>query len=142
MKNRGRSLILILIVVVVLGGGGGAFAFLKLKPHKKAKVPEVTFVVALADLTVNLADKGRSRFLTASLGIDLSGEKPEEVAKEREAQIRDAVIMVMSSYSYPQLLSDSGKKKLKEAIAEAVTQALEEDKTTVKEVLFTNFVMN
>jgi flagellar protein FliL len=142
MRTRGRSLILILIVVVVLAGGGGGFAYLKLRPHKKAKVPEVTFVVTLADLTVNLADKGRSRFLTASLGLNLSGEKPEEVAKDREPQIRDAVIMVMSSYSYPQLLSDAGKKKLKGAVAGAVTEALVEDKTTVKEVLFTSFVMN
>jgi len=66
----------------------------------------------------------------------------EENKRLKEQLKTGSEVYIETAKTAAQTELDVAKKKLKEAIAEAVTQALEEDKTTVKEVLFTNFVMN
>jgi flagellar FliL protein len=76
-----------------------------------------------------------------SVSIVIVGTKPQPVVEERDAQIRDAVIMVTTQHSYNDLLSRDGKEKLKTNIAGAVSKVLSEGKLKVKEVLLTSFVM-
>ena len=139
---RGRILVIVLPLVVLLGGASGAFFFLRGPRPPKAEREDTTYLLALADLSVNLADQDRPHYLMASLGIAISGEDPEQVAAERDPQIRDAVLMVMSRHSYKALLSAEGKQALKHDLSAAVTEALSEDALTVDEVLFTSFVMD
>lgn len=138
---RGRILIIVVPLVVLLGGAAGAFFFLRTPRPRQAEKQRATYLLTLADLSVNLADQDRTHYLMASLGIAVSGEKPEEVVIERDPQIRDAVLMVMSRHSYKPLLSAEGKQALKDDLSAAVTKVLSEHGCAVDEVLFTSFVM-
>ncbi len=139
MRNRGRMLLL-LIPVLLLAGGGAGLVLLRGRHH--AKPAEKEFPLALNVLTVNLADTERPHYLSASVTLTLKGADPEETVAEYEAQVRDAVLMVMSQRKYRELLSPEGKQSLKDGIAAEVGKTLAERKLTVTDVLFTTFVMD
>jgi len=140
MRNSGRTFLLLILVVILIAGGGAAFVFLR--GHHRDKAPEKTYSLALADLTVNLADSDRPHHLSASIALAIKGPDPEKVAAECDPQIRDAVLMVMSQHAYHELLSTEGKQALKEQIGAEVGKTLAERKVTVEDVLFTTFLMD
>ena len=92
--------------------------------------------------TVNLADTDRPHYLSASVSLVLKGVNPEAVVEERELEVRDAVIIVMTQHTYADLLSAEGKEILKSDIALAVEEALSEGRLAVEDVLFTSFLMD
>lgn len=140
-RSAGRMLLIVLPVVLLIGGGG-AFFFLRGKGKGKAKQPPAeTHELELTDMVVNLADTDHPHYLTAGIVLSIEGAESEEMIAEKDAEIRDAVLMVISSHKYRDLLSPEGKAALKEELAKAVDGALEEEGMTVSEVLFTNFVM-
>jgi len=141
VRQDGRALLLVLILVLLLGGAAGAYFAFFHSGAKKAP-PEVTHQLTLSDLIINLADTDKPHYLSASLSLIVAGESPEEVVEEREAHIRDAVLMVVSRYTYGELLSVEGKEELKRELVTAVTEVLAEHALRVEEVLFTDFVMD
>ena len=141
MRQQGRALLLVLICLLLLGGAAGAY-FAFFRGGADTAPPEVTHQLTLSDLIINLADTDKSHYLSASLSLVVAGENPEEVLGEREAHVRDAVLMVVSRYTYDELLSLEGKGELKRELVAAVTEVLAEDALRVEEVLFTDFVMD
>ena len=142
MRNRGRLLLILGPLILLLGGGGAAyFLFFGKRPAKVAP-QERTCELTLSDLMVNLADRERPHYLSASVSLVLKGVDPEAVVEERESGVRDAVIMVMTQHTYADLLSAEGKETLKSDIALAVEETLSEDRLAVEEVLFTSFLMD
>jgi flagellar FliL protein len=72
--------------------------------------------------------------------LEVESEKKGEGAMEEEKpRLRDAIIFVLGQKSYNDLLSTSGKTRLKEDIRVACNGGLGRD--VVKEVLFTDFAM-
>ena len=140
MRASGRIIIL-LIPVLLLAAGGGAWFFL-LRNHHHAPPPKTSFPLALTDLTVNLADTDRPHHLSVSVTLTLEGAEPEEAAAECDAEIKDAVLMVMSQHRYSELLTTEGKQVLREQILTEVAAALSEHRLTVTDVLFTAFLMD
>lgn len=131
-----------MLPLVLLLAGGGAAYFLLLRPKSpKPPPPEETYQLELTDLVVNLADQGTPHYLSASVGLVIAGVHPEEVVEEHRAQICDAVIMTVTQHTYRDLLPVEGKQLLKDDIKAAVDEALSEQGLTVREVLFTNFLM-
>jgi len=141
MKKRRRTRGLVVFLVLLVGGGAAAYYFLCMRKPTKEAPPEETVELALADLSVNLADKTRSHYLTASITVVVKGVEPEAVLEKHQAAIRDAVIGVTTQYAYNSLLAAEGKEKLKDDIATAVEGALAGERLSVEEVLFTNFLM-
>ncbi len=141
MKGRAGRALLIILPVLLLAGGGGGFFLLRVKGSHKGKKPAVvTQQLELKDMVVNLADADHPRYITISLTLSIEGAESQDALAEKEAAIRDAVLMVISSHRYRDLLSPEGKDALKEELAKAVDGALDKG-MTVSEVLFTNFVM-
>jgi len=140
VRSRGRILLSLVLAVALLGGGGAAYYFLGRK-RPSPPAPQ-QHSLALADLIVNLADRDTSHHLSASVILLIQGAEPEKVVAEREAQIRDAVLMTMSQRSYLELLSAEGKESLKRQIATQVGEILAEDEAEVAEVSFTAFLMD
>jgi flagellar FliL protein len=133
-------LIVIILPVVLLLGGGAAYYFLY---HAKPSAPpEQTCQLDLPDLTLNLADEDRPHYLKTGVSLVILGAAPEEALLERESQVRDAVIMVMTQHTYGELLSTEGKEALKSNIQTAVNAVLCEDAFQVRDVLFTEFIMD
>ena len=140
MRQDGRALLLVLMLVLLLGGAAGAhFAFFRSRADTAP--PEVTYQLTLSGLVINLADSDKPHYVSTSLSLIIAGRNPEEVVAEREAHIRDAVLMVVSRHTYRELLSVEGKEGLKRDLAAAVTEVLAEHALRVEEVLFTDFVM-
>jgi flagellar protein FliL len=136
------------VLVLVLAAGG--FAFMKMKKGSKAggKKEKVELVEwKLDEFMVNLADRNDARYLKVNLVLDveMKGKKKkggghgEEEANPEEAKARDAIIAVLTTKRYADLLSDEGKSKLKEQLKTALNEVLEECK--VEEIYFTYFAM-
>lgn len=91
---------------------------------------------------VNLADPRGDRFLKATISCVI--EDPEiasEVQHDRllSTRIRDKVIQVLSSKTFEDISSTSGKETLRTELAQHINKTLPND--AVKEVLFTEFIV-
>jgi flagellar FliL protein len=87
---------------------------------------------------VNLTNTAGNRYLKVTINIEMDSGSMEE-AKTRNAQIRDSIITLLSSKSYADVGSVSGKYQLRDEIAARMNLILEEGK--VKSVYFTEFVI-
>ena len=134
--------IIAVALVVVLVAGVGVFA---MKGHGKKKggeKNEPTEQLALGEFVVNLADPGETRYLKANIVLAVTGDAPAKGEGEGSGPspaVRDAVIEVMSSKQFAQLMKPGGKKKLKADIMAAVNKRLEGCKAV--DVYFSEFAM-
>jgi len=117
------------IRVSKMNGGGSA-------SEKKVEVEEMGPTREMGEFTVNLADGG---YLKASMALELNVQtekrgkelkeeekmaKVKEIGdevKKREPQIREAIMMILSSQRKNNLLSVEGKKDLKKLLLDGVT---------------------
>lgn len=158
-RSSGRSIILLIIILMLLlAAGVGVMAFVKMgkKPGEKGAEAHSKKHVELAswkleEFVVNLADRDSPRYLKLNLVMDIEskGKKSKSkgghgghgaaAANPEEARARDAIIAVLTSKSYNELLSDDGKTKLKADLKEALNSVLEESE--VANIYFTSFAM-
>lgn len=154
-KNKNMILIIIIAVAVIAGGTGAFFFFTKSgskggaqgekghgaeesKDSKESKKDEGV-MVPLDPFVVNLSDQTGSRYLKVSLQLEVSGPLIVEKAKGRTAQLRDAIITLLTSKSSETLISPEGKLQLKDEINIMANQIL--GNNSVKNVYLTDFVM-
>ncbi len=98
-----------------------------------------TSLFSLPPLTVNLSDTGTSKYLKVGIDIELvNADAAKEVERQR-ARIRDAIIILLSSKSYSQLSTTTGKIAIKNEIASRINQILQTPR--VIQVYFTDFVV-
>ena len=98
----------------------------------------------LEPFVVNLADPGSRRYLRVNLKVKL--RKPDEsepVLEARMPQVRDAVLMHLSSKTADQLLSSEGKTLLREELVSEINKVLKKKKMkkVVKTLYFTEFLI-
>jgi flagellar FliL protein len=145
-KNKRKRIVVVGVLVLALGGG---FFFTR---GSSAPAPDLTnepgAVVALAPITLNLAD---GRFLKAGLSLQLSKAAGAEGAAGHSssdastgstgfdgAKALDAAISVLGARSYAQLLAPGGRAKAQLDLTKEVAHRYEGD---VLKVYFTEFVM-
>jgi flagellar basal body-associated protein FliL len=146
-------LIVVIILAVVVVGGVGVVAFKKLGSKgggKDKKVEKVELTPwKMDEFVANLADKEESRYLKVTMILEVEkkskekgggghGEGEGEVSIE-DSKARDAIIEVLTTKCYGDLLSESGKTKLKEELKAKLNGCLEENK--VESIYFTSFAM-
>lgn len=137
--------IIIGVLAVALLAGIGIFV---LKPtgaksagnHEK----EPTSTVALGEFVVNLADPGQVRYLKTDVVLEVVGQMPDAGGGHGEgggtnAELRDAVIGVLSSKRFADLIKPGSKELLKTDIITAVNKRLDEAKVVA--VYFNEFAM-
>lgn len=101
---------------------------------------EVGQVVELETFVVNLAGSKGRRILKVNVGLEVKGV---EVAKEianRQAQIRDFIIIILSSKSYDEVSAKDGKDALKNEIKDNINSFLSKGK--ISNVYFTELIYN
>jgi flagellar FliL protein len=96
-------------------------------------------VFLVEDLIVNPAGTGGRRFLSTSIGFELSSPKASDLFEKREAIVRDALITILSSQSIPELSDFKQREKLRKLIELRVEKLLHTDE--VAAVYFTEFVL-
>lgn len=160
--GKGGIIMIVVAALISLGlGAGGAFFFASTQVPPAEPSPEVleaeAAVMAAAEqqkkqtedfrdrlytlepLVVNVTGDGYNRFLKLKVELegDDSGLKDELDA--RLPQVRDALIVLLSSKQLSDITDFEGKALLKEDILERVNDVLETG--MVKSVLFTEFVV-
>ena len=97
---------------------------------------------AIADLDpfiVNLADSPEVRYLKVTMKLEMESLGAVEDVKARTPQIRDAILVLLSSLDSVTARSPQGKYKLREDVTQRINGLL--PKKSVKMAYFTDFVI-
>jgi flagellar FliL protein len=138
-------------VVVVLAAGGyvGWNLFEKRKkdqpvisrPPSERKKDEPTVNYNLDPFIVNLMDKAGlgKRYLKVEIVLELRNEVDKRKIDQHKPQLKDAILMLLSSYSYQEISTMEGKLELKQALLSRVNRVFGEG--VVRKMYFTDFVV-
>ncbi len=158
-KKKGGALKWIVILLLLLGlAGGGAFAYFKYiepilngdskgteeaTPEKKEEEEEakntVREMVSLPPLVVNLADPLGRRYLKVGIDVEVNTLEGVEKVQAGMAQIKDTLLLLLSSKTYADLASISNKLALKTEIVARMNQVMND--AFITQVYFTEFVI-
>jgi flagellar FliL protein len=142
-KPKSLKLFIVLgIAVILLGaaGGGAWFFFWKGKPTPPpATAASNGHIYKMEPFLVNLADPGQPRYLKVTLNLESNQEKPSGEYEKRQPQLRDAILTILSSRHYRDVMTSEGKAALREEIKGKVNQLLVNLKA--QNIFFTEFVI-
>jgi flagellar protein FliL len=133
----------ILIVLLALLGGGGYLGYAKFlkPPPEEPKQPEIEQSVAqeMGTFLVNLSDPGGKRYLKVSLQLELNNQQVSQELNKRSVEVRDAILMILSSKEYNDIGNAMGKMVLKRELITRLNKMLRDGQ--VKEIYFTEFLV-
>jgi len=96
-------------------------------------------LVAFDDILVNLLDDQEPRYLKAAITLEMSGPAAGAEATARKAQIKDAIILLLSNKTLLELRDMQGKLQLRADLLEKINGILHKGK--VKTLYFTDFIV-
>ena len=149
-KKSSKKLIIIFAAAVLLLGGGGAAAwFFMKKPadgtHKEVKKEALKppVFVTLDTFTVNLQPDPDQQFLQVDMSLKVADDKQSELIKLHMPEVRNRLLMLLSSKKASEVTTIEGKKVLSEEIVAQVKQPFSpgEKPVDVSGVFFTSFVV-
>ena len=144
-KHKKSKLKLIIIgVVILLLGSGGFFAYSKFKKSDEDNTKKenmASIIIPLRSFVVNLYDKKGigKRYLKITMEIEILGEEDKLKVENHMAQLRDTVLILLSSQTLKDINTMEGKLELKHAILLRMNQIL--GNKTVQKIYFTEFVV-
>ncbi len=109
--------------------------------HAEAeKAPEVGKVIPLETFIVNLAGSKGRKVLKVNMELEVKGQDIIQEIDNRKAQIRDFIIIILSSKTYDQVSTKEGKDGLRNEIKDNVNSFLSKGK--IVNVYFTELIYN
>jgi flagellar protein FliL len=96
-------------------------------------------LVELKDFIVNILDEQETRYLKASLTLELSSPETLAEVEQRMPQVRDAAILLIGSKTFDELRDLQGKLQLRAELGAQINQFLKVGQ--VKNIYFTDFVV-
>jgi flagellar protein FliL len=150
-KRSFSKLIILGVLVVVLGAGGFLGWNMFVKGSKtEAQVSETsppkikfeeTVAYPLDPFIVNLMDKSGSgkRYLKVGMILEIGNQEQGMVVDKYKPQIRDTILLLLSSKSFREISTMEGKLELKRALLSRINQILGE--VIVTRIYFTEFVV-
>ncbi|HOF87742.1 MAG TPA: flagellar basal body-associated FliL family protein [Armatimonadota bacterium] len=155
-----NKLMMVFVLVALAAGAGATFLMMHKgqKAHASAEAPKIVSVVPLEERTVNLADANAAHYVRLVLELEVVGPVSLEAAKggghgghggggasggaeKYRARLMDRLIFTVGRQRYATLITVKGKEHLKTELIEAFNEVLKADELEVREVLFTDFVM-
>lgn len=97
-------------------------------------------VIPLEKFIVNLAQSKGRKIMSVSMEIEVQGEHVLEEIEKRKPQIRDIIIIILSSKTYENVESRGGKDGLRNEIKDTINSFLVQGK--ISNVFFTEFIYN
>ncbi|MEZ0232616.1 MAG: flagellar basal body-associated protein FliL [Methylophilaceae bacterium] len=151
-KSSSKKLIIILLLVLIIGGGGaaGAWYFLSQQhaaPHKEAEAkPEPAkppVFLALETFTVNLQPDPDDQYLQVELTLKVANNETAELLKLHMPEVRNRVLLLLSSKKSSEVTSLEGKKVLSDEIIAQLKEPFSQGAKPqeVDGVFFTSFVV-
>jgi len=144
-KKSKLKLIIIAVVLFFVGAGGiyGYSVYNKGKKEnaKTIKTENVSIVCPLNSFVVNLLDKQGvgKRYLKVTMQVEVGKEEEKLLIENHNAQIRDTILLLLSSQSLREINTMEGKLELKQALLSRMGQILGDG--VVRRVYFTEFVV-
>jgi flagellar FliL protein len=144
-KKSKLKLIIIAIVVLIIGVGG-IFGYSKFKKGKEKKAEtdkagKTSIVLPLNSFVVNLMDKRGvgKRYLKITMELEVNKEEDKVLVENHNAQLRDTVLLLLSSQSLNEINTMEGKLELKQNLLSRMSQILGDG--VVRRIYFTEFVV-
>lgn len=128
--------------IALKGGGGGKH---EAAPKQEEAVHEAVYIDVKPEFVVNFRDKaGKSKFLKCEISLSTKDAEMEKAIEKHTPAIRNALVMLLSSQIYEDLLGNEGKEKLRADALAAVQEVLKTQtgKTGIDDLFFSNFVMH
>jgi flagellar FliL protein len=157
-KKKGSSSFIIYIVIALVMSVGGYFAGTKLigssspedemaethdgdKKDKKGKKGEPVHseVYMIEDVIVNPAGTGGTRFLSVSIGFEISSKETIALFEKRGPLIKDALLTILGSKTIEQLSDAKEKEITRYQIKRRIEQLLRSE--DIMAVYFTDFIL-
>jgi len=142
-------------IVIVLGAGGyvGWDLFVKeriegskketriSKSRSKSRKKEARMTHPLESFIVNLMDKAGlgKRYLKVKIILEISDEEDKKMVETYKSQLRDTILLLLSSQLFSEISTMEGKLELKQALLSRINQVLGEG--IVHRIYFTEFVV-
>lgn len=141
-----KLIIIIAGVALLLIIGIGAAAWFYVNNNKHAEnTPRVETPVFMTmdTFTVNLQVEDIPQFLQTNITLQVANESTGDLLRQNMPQLRNRMLLLLSSKKASELLSAEGKKQLAAEIIGQVNQpfAPHGPKPEVKDVFFTSFVI-
>ena len=135
---------IIIGVIVLFLGAGGFFGYSKYKKSDEketVKEEQVSIIIPISSFVVNLFDKKGigKRYLKISMELEVAKEEDKLKIDNNIPQIRDTVLILLSSQTLKDINTMEGKLELKHAILLRMNQILGNE--TVRRIFFTEFVV-
>ena len=144
-KRRGRLGLIATALVLALGGGAAAWYFSApgdAAPEPKKAVEKPAIFVNLETFTVNLQPEVGDQYLQTTLTVKASDERVNEAMKQQMPEVRNALLLIMSSKTASQILTVEGKQQLADEVLAAVKKTLPEAvREHINAVYYTSFVV-
>lgn len=97
-------------------------------------------VIPLETFIVNLSGTKGRRIAKVNMELELQGDQAQSEIDKRKAQIRDIIIIILSSKTYDEVATREGKDGLKSEIKDTLNAFLSKGK--IVNVYFTEFIYN
>ncbi|MFP5518555.1 MAG: flagellar basal body-associated FliL family protein [Bdellovibrionia bacterium] len=105
-----------------------------------AQSTEVGKVVPLETFIINLAGSKGRKVAKVEMALEINGESVAAEIDKRKAQVRDIIIIILSSKTYEEVSTQEGKDNLRSEIKETINSFLTSGK--ISNVFFTEFIYN
>ena len=142
-KKSKLKLIIIGGLILLLGVGGffGYSKYKKSNENKAEKEKQVSIIIPLKSFVVNLFDKRGmgKRYLKISMELEVGKEEDRVKVENNIPQLRDTVLILLSSQTLKEVNTMEGKLELKNAIILRMNQIL--GNKTARRIYFTEFVV-
>jgi flagellar FliL protein len=137
-KKKPLLLVVIgLVVVLLVGGGAAAWFLLGAKSDKadadqeaeeaeevSAKSAKPPVFLTLEPFTVNLASENADRYLQVGIDLKLSDAAVAEKVKQHLPEVRNAILLLLTSKQVEDIATLEGKMRLREEIRDAVNRPI------------------
>ncbi len=144
-KGSSSKLLVIIIAAAIVLGAGGFVGFKLLASNgeekETEKVEEVkrSTMVEIDPFVLNLSDHGR--YLKLTIQFEISDADYAKLIENKTPHLRDTIITLVSSKSLSSISSAEGKFQLKDELLFRANQIMGMEKDILKNLYFTEFVM-
>ena len=143
---KSKLKLIVLASTVLLLGVGGFFGWKWYAARKVAgettqKQEELSIVYPLKSFIVNLADKKGvgKRYLKITMVVEVGGEEQRALVNNKVPQLRDTVLLMLSSRTIAEITTLEAKLELKQLLLARMNRAV--GKNVIQRVYFTEFVV-
>ena len=145
-SKKSKLKLIIIATIVLFAGAGGFFGYTKFKKSTEAKAAtqktdKVSIICPLKSFVVNLLDKRGvgKRYLKVTIEVEVGKEVDKQLIDSHNPQLRDSILLLLSSQTLDEINTMEGKLALKQEILSRMMQIL--GGGVVQRIYFTEFVV-